>query len=99
MSIQRFDSEDIETFTIQTAPSTTFASSSTGLTGAVYVYPRRSESIKDLHVNWSSVSGAPTGAFTEINNIGDLLSLAKTAGTSALNANMSQYQHCWSAAT
>lgn len=91
MSIQRFDSEDIETFTIQTAPSTTFASSSTGLTGAVYVYPRRSESIKDLHVNWNSVSGTPTGAFAEINDIGDLLSLAKTAGTSALNANMSQY--------
>ena len=91
MSIQRFDSEDIETFTIQTAPSTTFASSSTGLTGAVYVYPRRSESIKDLHVNWNSVSGTPTGAFAEINDIGDLLSLAKTAGTSALTANMSQY--------
>ena len=91
MSIQRFDSEDIETFTIQTAPSTTFASSSNGLTGAVYVYPRRSESIKDLHVNWNSVSGTPTGAFAEINDIGDLLSLAKTAGTSALTANMSQY--------
>ena len=92
MSIQRFESEDIETFTIQTAPSTTFASSSTGLTGALYVYPRRSETIKELHVNWSTVAGVPTGAFAEINDIGDLLSLARAATTpAALTANMAQY--------
>jgi len=92
MSIQRFEPGDIEFFSIQTVPSTTFISSSTGVTGAAYVYPRRSNAIKDYYVNWSVVSGTPTGSFQEINDIDDVLSFAKLSTTPAqLNQRMSEY--------
>ena len=92
MSIQRFEPGDIEYFSIQTVPSTTFVSSSTGVTGAAYVYPRRSNAIKDYYVNWSVVSGAPTGSYQEINDIDDVLSFAKLSETpTQLNQRMSEY--------
>lgn len=92
MSIQRFEPGDIEYFTIQTVPSTTFVSSSTGVTGAAYVYPRRSNAVKDYYVNWSAVSGAPTGSFQQINDIDDVLAFAKLSTTpSQLNSRMQQY--------
>ena len=92
MSIQRFEPGDIEFFTIQTVPSTTFVSSSTGVTGAAYVYPRRSNAMKDYYVNWSAVSGAPTGSFQQINDIDDVLAFAKQSTTpSQLNSRMKEY--------
>lgn len=92
MSIQRFEPGDIEYFTIQTVPSTTFVSSSTGVTGAAYVYPRRSNAVKDYYVNWSAVSGAPTGSFQQINDIDDVLAFAKLSTTpSQLNSRMQEY--------
>lgn len=92
MSIQRFEPGDIEFFTIQTVPSTTFVSSSTGVTGAAYVYPRRSNAMKDYYVNWSAVSGAPTGSFQQINDIDDILAFAKQSTTpSQLNNRMKEY--------
>ena len=92
MSIQRFEPGDIEFFTIQTVPSTTFVSSSTGVTGAAYVYPRRSNAMKDYYVNWSAVSGAPTGSFQQINDIDDVLAFAKQSTTpSQLNNRMKEY--------
>lgn len=66
MSIQPFESGDIEVFTIQTAPKTTFISSSiTGVTGSAYVYPRRSNAIKDFYINWTAESGAPDNAYAD----------------------------------
>lgn len=92
MSIQRFEPGDIEFFTIQTVPSTTFVSSSTGVTGAAYVYPRRSNAMKDYYVNWSAVSGAPTGSFQQINDVDDVLAFAKQSTTpSQLNNRMKEY--------
>jgi len=92
VSIQRFEPGDIEFFTIQTVPSTTFVSSSTGVTGAAYVYPRRSNAMKDYYVNWSVVSGAPTGSFQQINDIDDVLGFAKQSTTpSQLNSRMKEY--------
>jgi len=92
MSIQRFEPGDIEFFSIQTVPSTTFVSSSTGVTGAAYVYPRRSNAMKDYYVNWSVVSGAPTGSFQQINDIDDVLAFAKQSKTPAqLNQRISEY--------
>ena len=92
MSIQRFEPGDIEFFSIQTVPSTTFVSSSTGVTGAAYVYPRRSNAMKDYYVNWSAVSGAPTGSFQQINDIDDVLAFAKQSTTpSQLNNRMKEY--------
>ena len=83
MSIQPFESGDIEVFTIQTAPKTTFISSSiSGVTGAAYVYPRRSNAIKDFHINWSAESGAPNTAYAQINDVGEILKQAKLAQTS-----------------
>lgn len=80
MSIQRFDPGDIEVFTVQTSPSTQFSSSSlSGVTGSVYVYPRRSNAMKDYHVNWSALHGTPTGAFTQGNSVGDILGQARLA--------------------
>ena len=82
MSIQRFEPGDIEFFSIQTTPQTNFVSSSTGVTGAVYVYARRSNAIKDYYVNWSAVDGTPTGSFQEINDIDDLLKYASISTSS-----------------
>lgn len=92
MSLTPFESGDIENFTIQTTPTTTFISSSTGVTGAVYVYTRRSNAIKDYYVNWSAVDGSPTGSFQEINDIDDVIKFAKLSATPAeLNQRVSQY--------
>lgn len=92
MSLTPFESGDIENFTIQTTPTTTFISSSTGVTGAVYVYTRRSNAIKDYYVNWSAVDGSPTGSFQEINDIDDVIKFAKLSTTPAqLNQRVSQY--------
>jgi hypothetical protein len=67
-------------------------SSSTGVTGAAYVYPRRSNAMKDYYVNWSVVSGAPTGSFQQINDIDDVLAFAKQSKTPAqLNQRISEY--------
>jgi hypothetical protein len=92
MSIQRFEPGDVEFFTIQTVPSTTFVSSSTGVTGAAYVYPRRSNALKDYYVNWTAESGTPTGSFHEINDIDDVLGFAKQSTTpTELNSRMKEY--------
>lgn len=47
MTIQKISSDDIETFTMVTHPRRYFASSSSGLTGSVYVFARRSNSEKE----------------------------------------------------
>ena len=92
MSIQRFEPGDIEFFTIQTVPSTTFVSSSTGVTGAAYVYPRRSNAMKDYYVNWAAVSGAPTGSFQQINDIDDVIAFAKQSeNPTQLNTRIKDY--------
>jgi hypothetical protein len=92
MSLTPFEPGDVETFTIQTTPSTTFVSSSAGVTGSVYVYTRRSNAVKDYYVNWSAVSGAPTGSFHQINDIDDVLEYAKLSTTpTQLHDRVSQY--------
>lgn len=92
MSLTPFEPGDIETFTIQTTPSTTFISSSAGVTGSAYVYTRRSNAIKDYHVNWAAVDGSPTTAFHQINDINDVLGYAKQSTTPAqLHDRVSQY--------
>lgn len=92
MSIQRFEPGDIEFFSIQATPETTFVSSSTGVTGAAYVYARRSNAIKDYYVNWSAVDGSPTGSFQEINDIDDIINFAKNSTSSTqLTQRVSQY--------
>ena len=77
MSIQRFDPEDIEVFSIETAPRTVFVSGSGGTSGSAYIYPRRSTAIKEYSVNWTVAEGTPSGAFAQINNLDDVLNLAR----------------------
>lgn len=92
MSIQKFEPRDIEFFTIQTTPVSDFASGSSGVTGSAYVYPRRSTEIKEFFVNWSAIGGAPTGAYVQISDVGDLLKQAKLAPTPAeLQTKMTEY--------
>lgn len=70
MSIQKFDqSTDIEVFSVQTAPQSEFVVSDSGAVSSVtatnYVYPRRSESFKELgEGSTAETSGSfnPTGA-------------------------------------
>lgn len=84
MSLTPFEAGDIESFTIQTTPATTFISSSTtGVSGAAYVYPRRSNAIKEFHINWSSADTTAPPIYSHINNIDDVLKLAKLATTTA----------------
>ena len=77
MSIQRFDPEDIEVFSVETAPRTVFVSGAWGTSGSAYLYPRRSTSIKEHNVNWTVAEGTPTGAFAQINNLDDVLQRAR----------------------
>jgi hypothetical protein len=49
MSIQKLNPDDFEYFTLETNPSRTYASSSSGLTGSVYLFARRSDSEKEIH--------------------------------------------------
>jgi hypothetical protein len=78
MSIQRFEPGDIEVFSIQTTPTTTYSSSSSGVTGSAYVYARRSNAIKDYYINPTKL-GAPSGAFVQANDINEILGLEKLA--------------------
>lgn len=58
MSIFKVTNDDVESFTIATNPARSYTSSSLGVTGSLYVYPRRSDVEKDLSVSksveWSS---------------------------------------------
>lgn len=48
MTFQKITKDNIENFTLQTNPSRTFQSSSSGISGSVYVYARRSSTEKEL---------------------------------------------------
>ena len=74
MSIQRFEPGDIEVFSIQAAPTTTYSSSSSGVTGSAYVYARRSNTIKDYYINPTNL-GAPSASFVQVNDLNEILNL------------------------
>ena len=48
MTIFKIDRDNFENTSIQAAPSKTFSSSSSGVTGSVFVYPRRSDVLKEV---------------------------------------------------
>ena len=48
MTIFKIDRDNFENTSIQAAPSKTFSSSSSGVTGSVFVYPRRSDTLKEV---------------------------------------------------
>lgn len=75
-SIYPLDSSDIETFTVVTNPIKSYVSSSTrGVTGSVYIYPRHSQIQKDVQPDSSFVESAHDDA--------DLSSLIHNAQQSA----------------
>lgn len=49
MSIQKLTPDDFEYFTLETNPRRTFSSSSSGVTGSVFLFPRRSSIEKEVH--------------------------------------------------
>jgi hypothetical protein len=49
VAIQRINPDDIEVFTLTTNPPRTFLSSSTGVSGTLHVFPRRSTFEKEVH--------------------------------------------------
>ena len=86
MSITPILPEDIETFTLETSPTWTFASSSTGITGSAYVFQRRSLREKEIY----PLSMYSASLF-EDQNITTYLKLAKNSALSA-SSNFSQIQ-------
>ena len=48
MTIFKIDRDNFENTSIQTSPSKAFSSSSLGVTGSIFVYPRRSDSVKEV---------------------------------------------------
>lgn len=88
MTIQPVTPDDIETFTIVTNPARSFSSSSSGLTGSVYVFARRSASEKEI---------TPQPAFIDsIHNDANLSSLLDAVVNSTwqgtdISAGVSQY--------
>jgi hypothetical protein len=96
MSLQKIRPEDLETFTIETNPYRTFSSSSSGASGLVYVFPRRSHSEKEV-----KPLTIYTGSFVD-QDINDILRsaalVAKSSGsneatiTTYLNTVNSQQQ-------
>lgn len=49
MAIQKITPDDIETFTLETNPARTYISSSSGVTGSVYLFARRSLFEKEIY--------------------------------------------------
>lgn len=48
MSIRRINPDDVEHFTLETYPRQTYSSGSTGVSGSLYVFPRRSDFEKEV---------------------------------------------------
>ena len=48
MTIFKIDRDNFENTSIQASPSKAFSSSSLGVTGSIFVYPRRSDSVKEV---------------------------------------------------
>jgi hypothetical protein len=48
MTIFKIDRDNFENTSIQAAPSKSFSSSSMGVTGTLFVYPRRSDALKEV---------------------------------------------------
>ena len=65
MSIQRINPDDIENFTIETNPLRTYVSSSSGVTGSVYLFARRSLIQKDPYSNTRFTVGPYTDSNLE----------------------------------
>lgn len=86
MAIEKLTPDDFEFFTLVTNPERTFTSSSTGVTGVVNVFPRRSTIEKEVQ---------PLSLFSESfyrdNNLDDIRRLAVNSTSSNINAQINGY--------
>ena len=91
MTFLKIGQSDLETFSITTNPIRTYTSSSTsGTTGSVYVFPRRSSIEKEL--NQLSAFLDATKSDNDINiSLKNLQSVAKVARLSSASASGSFY--------
>jgi len=106
MPIHRLFPEDIEVFTLETNPSTTFISSSTsGITGSVHVYARRSLIEKEVHPlsafssSWfqdtdinALLNKARTDSFASSNNQTDMLGYLAAVNSQSASPRKQQIQ-------
>src|SRR4051812_47295085 len=89
MSLFRITKNETETISVLTNPIRTFSSSSTlGVTGSVYVYPRRSEIEKEVEPISFFIESAKNDADIneELRAVQAVGNVIRTAGTSSLRA-------------
>ncbi len=90
MSIFKVSQHTSEQFSLETNPSRTFSSSSSGATGSVYVFPRRSPFEKET--NRLSPFNATTFDDENIESVlMNALSGARDSSVTDINPQMSQY--------
>lgn len=72
MSIRRINPDDVEHFTLETHPRRTYSSGSAGVSGSLYVFPRRSSLEKEVQ----PLSFFSSSAFSD-QDLGQFISLAQ----------------------
>lgn len=82
MSIRRINPDDVEHFTLETHPRRTYSSGSTGTSGSLYVFPRRSSFEKEVQ----PLSFFSSSLFND-QDLGQYLSLAEHFATVSGNNN------------
>ena len=87
MSIYRTNRDNFEFFTLKASPKRTFSSSSSGVTGSVSVFARRSEFEKEV----KPLDSFNDSKFNDANIEGMLRSIQQTAGTTNIQNKMSNY--------
>ena len=84
MSIYRTNRDNFEFFTLKASPKRTFSSSSSGVTGSVSVFARRSEFEKEV----KPLDSFNDSKFNDANIEGMLRSIQQTAGTTNIQNNV-----------
>ena len=87
MTLQRIAPTDIETFTLRTSPQRTFISNSSGVSGSVYVYPRRSATERDIVLNGDITSSLYADSTLEDTR----KAVVMLSGTTDISAGVEQY--------
>lgn len=86
MSIFKINDDDRENFTLVTSPHRTFSSSSSGVTGSLYVYSRRNKNVKEVD---PYVSGS--SRFNETKGVAEKFLAAKRATGTNIQASVEGY--------
>lgn len=80
MSVKKLNRGDVETFTVVTNPYRTYVSSSSGVVGSLFVFPRRSSSEKEVGLSSAFIDATHSEETLEA-----ALRAVQMAGTKAVN--------------